>query len=98
LEHNNIRKLLWQHSFSPISLSKILRHPLGGFSGFDRKGGPSHDQEGPEFFEKALKKHLRPGTPLHLLPYHINEPEFSEAIIESLEQVLKMKIKLQERR
>jgi len=72
--------------------------PLGGFSVFDRQGGPFYNPEGPEFFGKVLKKHLQPGTPLHLLPYHINEPEFSEAIIESLEQVLKMKIKLQERR
>jgi uncharacterized protein (UPF0261 family) len=72
--------------------------PLGGFSVFDRQGGPFYSPEGPEFFGKVLKKHLQPGTPLHLLPYHINEPEFSEAIIESLEQVLKMKIKLQERR
>jgi uncharacterized protein (UPF0261 family) len=65
--------------------------PLGGFSVFDRQGGPFYSPEGPEFFGKVLKKHLQPGTPLHLLPYHINEPEFSEAIIESLEQVLKMK-------
>lgn len=72
--------------------------PLGGFSVFDRQGGPFYSPEGPEFFGKVLKKHLQPGTPLHLLPYHINEPEFTEAIIESLEQVLKMKIKLQERR
>jgi uncharacterized protein (UPF0261 family) len=71
---------------------------LEGFSVFDRKGGPFHDPEGPEFFGKALKKHLRPGISLHLLPYHINDREFSEAIIESLEQVLKMKAKPSGRR
>jgi uncharacterized protein (UPF0261 family) len=72
--------------------------PLGGFSVFDRKGGPFHDPEGPEFFGKALKKHLRPGISLHLLPYHINDREFSGAVIESLEQVLKIKAKPSERR
>jgi len=72
--------------------------PLGGFSVYDRKGGPFHDPEGPDFFGKVLKKHLRPETPLHLLPYHINDPEFSGAVIERLEQVLKMKAKPNERR
>lgn len=63
--------------------------PLEGFSVFDQKGGPFHDQEGPELFGETLKKHLQPGTSLHLLPYHINDPEFTEAIIKSLDQVLK---------
>jgi len=98
LEHNNIRKLLWQHSFSPVSLSKILKHPLGGFSVFDRQGVPFHDPEGPDLFGEILKRHLRPGITLHLLPYHINDPEFSGAVIESLEQVLKMKANPSERR
>ena len=49
-------------------------------------------------FWKVLKKHLNPGTSLHLLPYHINDPGFAEAIIENLEQLLKMKFKPNERR
>jgi uncharacterized protein (UPF0261 family) len=72
--------------------------PLGGFSVFDRKGGPFHDPGGPDFFGKIMKKHLRPGISLHLLPYHINDQEFSGAVIESLEQVLKIKAKPSERR
>ena len=71
--------------------------PLGGFSAFDCKGGPFHDPEGPEFFGKVLKKHLKPGTSLYLLPYHINDPGFVDAIIENLEQILKMKFKPNER-
>lgn len=67
--------------------------PLGGFSAFDCKGGPFHDPEGPEVFGKALKKHLQPGVSIHLLPYHINDPEFAEAILETLEQLLKIKFK-----
>ena len=67
--------------------------PLGGFSAFDCKGGPFHDPEMPEFFGKTLKKYLQPGISLHFLPHHINDPEFSVAVIESLEEVLKMKAK-----
>jgi uncharacterized protein (UPF0261 family) len=59
---------------------------------------PFHDPEATYFFGEALKKHLQPGISLHLLPYHINDLEFAEAVIESLEQVLKMKIKPAERR
>jgi uncharacterized protein (UPF0261 family) len=72
--------------------------PLGGFSVFDRQGGPFYDPEGPGFFGRALKKHLQPGVSLRLLPYHINDPEFTEIVIESLEQVLKIKFKQEERR
>jgi len=64
--------------------------PLGGFSAFDCKGGPFYNPEGPEFFGKTLKKYLNPGISFHLLPHHINDPEFSEAVLESLEQVIKM--------
>ena len=71
---------------------KDSKATLGGFSAFDRQGGPFYDPEGPEFFGKTLKKYLQPGISLHLLPHHINDPEFSEAVLESLEQVLKMKV------
>jgi uncharacterized protein (UPF0261 family) len=63
--------------------------PLGGFSVFDHQGDPFHDPEGPEVFGKALKKYLQPGVSLHLLAYHINDPEFTEAILETLEQLIK---------
>jgi uncharacterized protein (UPF0261 family) len=63
--------------------------PLGGFSVFDHQGDPFHDPEGPEVFGKALKKYLQPGGSMHLLPYHINDPEFAEAILETLEKFLK---------
>jgi uncharacterized protein (UPF0261 family) len=90
LEHHNIRKHLWQHSFSLISLGKILRLILGGFPAFNRQGGSFYNPEGPVFFRKTLKKYLQPGIPLHVLPHPINDPEFSEAVLESLEQVIKM--------
>lgn len=63
--------------------------PLGGFSVFDHQGDPFHDPEGPEVFGKALERHLQPGVSMHLLPYHINDPEFAEAVLEALEKLLK---------
>ena len=59
--------------------------PLGGFSAFDRKGGPFHDPEGVRVFVDSIKTSLRPGTSFYPLPYHINDPEFAEAIVETLE-------------
>jgi uncharacterized protein (UPF0261 family) len=72
--------------------------PLGGFSVFDHAGDPFHDPEGPEVFGKALERHLQPGVSLHLLPYHINDPEFSEAVLRALEQLLENKFKQDKRR
>lgn len=63
--------------------------PLGGFSVFDHHGDPFHDPEGPKVFGKALKKYLQAKGSMHLLPYHINDPEFAEAILGTLEQLLK---------
>ena len=72
--------------------------PLGGFSVFDHQGDPFHDPEGPEIFGKALETHLQSGESLHLLPYHINDPEFSEAVLRALEQLLEIKFKQGKRR
>jgi uncharacterized protein (UPF0261 family) len=66
--------------------------PLGGFSVLDRQGGPFYNPEGPEFFGGVLKKHLQPGSPLKLLPYHINDKEFAEAVLEAFEELLNRKI------
>jgi uncharacterized protein (UPF0261 family) len=56
--------------------------PLGGFSGFDRPGGPLHDPEAPEIMAEVFRKALGPETPLHVSPYHINEPEFGDLLID----------------
>lgn len=72
--------------------------PLGGFSVFDHQGAPFHDPEGPKIFGKTLERHLQPGASLHFLPYHINDPEFSEAVLRALEQLLEIKIKQDKRR
>jgi len=58
--------------------------PMGGFSAFDCVGGPLHDPEGPWIFCEALEKRLRDRSILHPIQSHINDPEFSDAVIRVL--------------
>jgi uncharacterized protein (UPF0261 family) len=56
--------------------------PLGGLSSYDQPGGPFHDPEAPVLFYETLKKHLQPGTKLHVFPYHVNDPEFIKEVVD----------------
>jgi uncharacterized protein (UPF0261 family) len=59
--------------------------PMGGFSAFDRKGGPFYDPEAIRVFVKALKYELDSSVPFYTLPFHINDPECAETILEVFE-------------
>jgi len=61
--------------------------PLGGFSAFDRKGGPFYDPDAPKLFAESMEKNLRKEIPLNILPHHINDPEFADAILAALERL-----------
>jgi len=61
--------------------------PLEGFSAFDSKGSPLWNPEGREAFVEHLTKDLK--TPnLKMIPCHINDPEFSEAVLETLHEII----------
>ena len=62
--------------------------PMGGFSAFDSKEGPLYDPEARELFAATLKGALNSESSLHLLSYHINDPEFAAALIQALEEVV----------
>jgi len=66
----------------------VVLIPLGGFSAFDRPGGPFHEPRSPAIFAKAFETELRPGIPLHTLPFHINDPEFTQALIQTFESLV----------
>jgi len=66
----------------------VILIPLGGFSAFDRPGGPFHEPQSPVIFAKAFEKKLRTGIPLHTLPFHINDPEFAQALIQAFETLI----------
>ena len=65
--------------------------PLGGFSAFDRQGGPFWNPEASKLFTETLKKNLQSRIQLHLLPNHINDPEFSEFLLKALDHLLRQK-------
>ena len=65
--------------------------PMAGFSAFDSKKGPLYDPQAPQLFAKALKEGLNDYRMVSLLPCHINDPEFAEAILEAFHQLMKKK-------
>ena len=66
----------------------LILIPLGGFSAFDRPGGPFYEPQAPEIFAQTFKKKLKEGIPLHILPFHINDPEFAQALIRDFEKLV----------
>ena len=67
---------------------------MGGFSAFDSKEGPLYDPEAPQLFAQAFQEHLSAHIKVDLLPCHINDPEFAEAILQAVYQLMKKNIKL----
>ena len=59
--------------------------PLEGFSAFDDEAGPLPNDDGRKAFVDVLTKELLDLKPLNLMPHHINDPEFAEALIKVLE-------------
>jgi len=64
--------------------------PMNGFSAFDHPAGPLHDPEAPNAFVTMLEKILDSRDNLRTLPYHINDPEFSQAILETLQEIISL--------
>jgi len=65
--------------------------PMKGFSAFDSKEGPLYDPEAPPLFAETLQEHLNDHRTISLLPCHINDPEFAEAILEAIYQLKSLK-------
>jgi uncharacterized protein (UPF0261 family) len=55
--------------------------PLLGFSAHDSEQGHLHDLSLPPVFAEHLKKVMPAGVPVNVLPYHINDERFAQAII-----------------
>jgi uncharacterized protein (UPF0261 family) len=63
--------------------------PLGGYSAFDHPQGPFYNPRAPEVFAETLKKTLAQEIPLQTLPFHINDPEFAQALIQAFENLVR---------
>jgi len=63
--------------------------PLRGVSMLDSPGGQFWDPEADAACFNAIKKSLQPGIPVLELDHNINDPEFSEAVAETLLAMLK---------
>jgi uncharacterized protein (UPF0261 family) len=63
--------------------------PMNGFSAFDHPDGPLYDPAAPQRFVAVLEENLDNRENLQILPYHINDPEFSSAVLEALEEIIK---------
>jgi len=60
--------------------------PMGGFSAFDSEGGPLWNPEGRRVFVDHLTKNIS-GSQVKTLDYHINDPEFAQAILENIREL-----------
>ena len=62
--------------------------PLKGLSAFDAEQGPLYDPKALQIFSEALKRKLNTTSFLHLVPYHINDLEFAQAVIRVFEALM----------
>ena len=58
--------------------------PMRGFSGLDICNGPFHDPEAVEAFVEGVQSQMAPNVSVVKVDHHINQPEFAEALVETL--------------
>jgi uncharacterized protein (UPF0261 family) len=62
--------------------------PLKGVSQLDSEGGAFWWPDADQALFGAIKRHLRPGIPLHELDHNINDPEFADAAASALLEMI----------
>ena len=62
--------------------------PMRGWSEADGQGAPLHEQETNQVFIGELKRLLRPQIEVIEVDAHINEPEFAEAAVATLDEMM----------
>lgn len=60
--------------------------PTGGWSFYNRDGLHFRDVEADQAFVRTLRDQLRPGTPLHEVADHVNDPSFADHVVTLFEQ------------
>jgi len=64
--------------------------PMGGFSAFDSDGGPLPDPKARQQFVQNLEETLKERSLLQVMPCHINDPEFADAITGAIGRVMQL--------
>ena len=67
--------------------------PARGWSSLSVKEQPLHDPDAERIFVEELRNHLRPEIKVKELDMHLNTPEFAEAVVEAIEEMMKGKRK-----
>ena len=65
----------------------VVLVPLKGFSHPNHEGRPLYNPEGVRAFVKGLQEMLDPSVPVRLLPLHVNDPAFADAVVEEFENL-----------
>jgi uncharacterized protein (UPF0261 family) len=65
----------------------VVLVPLKGFSHPNHEGRPLHNPAGVRAFVRGLRGELDPAVPLRLLPLHVNDPAFADAVVEEFERL-----------
>ncbi|MCE2528227.1 MAG: Tm-1-like ATP-binding domain-containing protein [Actinomycetia bacterium] len=68
---------------NPRTAASVLV-PMKGFSGLDIENGPFHDPEAVEAFVEGVRSWRAPNVSVVEVDYHINQPEFAEALVDAL--------------
>ena len=63
--------------------------PMKGFSAFDHQDGPLHDPSAPSLFVERLEKIIGNNANLIPLPYHVNDPEFAQAVFDTVQKLMR---------
>jgi uncharacterized protein (UPF0261 family) len=63
--------------------------PLGGFSNHDSWEGHIHEPDLPTPFAAHLRAALPPGIPLETIDSHFNDPEFADAIVAAVRELVR---------
>jgi uncharacterized protein (UPF0261 family) len=75
---------MWNKAEGPIAIFI----PIKGFSSYNSKAGPFYHPKTPQYFSASLKKTLKKEIPLNILPHHINDIEFANAIVEGFKALV----------
>ena len=62
--------------------------PVKGWSTLSVEGADLYDPEADAVFAPSLREHLRPGIEVAELPMEMNSPEFAEALVAALEEMM----------